>query len=77
MEHPTTIGPFLEGIYNTVLMKDVIERNGIRDSALLESILKYIAANIGSIVSTKKISDYLNSNGRKTTSDTVIIISKC
>ena len=71
MEHPTTIGPFLEGIYNTVLMKDVIERNGVRDAALLESILKFIAANIGSIVSTKKISDYLTSSGRKTTSDTI------
>ena len=52
-------------------MKDVIERNGVRDAALLESILKFIAANIGSIVSTKKISDYLTSSGRKTTSDTI------
>lgn len=71
IDNPNTIGPFLEGIYNTVLMKDVIERNGVRDSALLESILKFIASNIGSIVSTKKISDYLTSNGRKTTSDTI------
>ncbi len=71
LDHPDTIGPFLEGIYNTVLMKDVIERNGVRDAALLESILKFIAANIGCIVSTKKISDYLTSSGRKTTSDTI------
>lgn len=71
IDHPDTIGPFLEGIYNTVLMKDVVERNGVRDSALLESIIKFIAANIGSIVSTKKISDCLTSSGRKTTSDTI------
>ena len=71
LDNSDTIGPFLEGIYNTVLMKDVIERNGVRDAALLESILKFIAANIGSIVSTKKISDYLTSSGRKTTSDTI------
>ena len=71
LEHPDTIGPFLEGIYNTVLMKDVIERNGVRDAALLENILKFIAANIGNIVSTKKICDYLTSSGRKTTSDTI------
>ncbi len=71
MDNPDTIGPFLEGIYNTVLMKDVVERNEIRDAALLESILKFIAANIGSIVSTKKISDYLTSSGKKTTSDTI------
>ncbi len=71
IDSPDTIGPFLEGIYNTVLMKDVIERNNVKDAALLESILKFIAANIGSIVSTKKISDYLTSSGRKTTSDTI------
>ena len=39
--------------------------------ALLESVIKYIAANIGSPVSTKKISDYLTSSGRKTSSDTI------
>ncbi len=71
LEHKDTIGPFLEGIYNTVLMKDVVERNGVRDAALLESILKYIASNVGSVVSTKKISDYLTSSGRKTTGETI------
>lgn len=71
LDNKDTIGPFLEGIYNTVIMKDVIERNEVRDAALLESVLKFIAANIGSIVSTKKISDYLTSSGRKTTSDTI------
>jgi len=71
LDNPDTIGAFLEGIYNTVLMKDVIERNSVRDAALLENILKFIAANIGSIVSTKKICDYLTSSGRKTTSDTI------
>lgn len=71
LDHPETIGSFLEGIYNTVLMKDVVERNNIRDSALLESILRFIAANVGNIVSSKKISDYLTSSGRKTTSDTI------
>jgi hypothetical protein len=54
LDKPDTIDSFLEGIYNTVLMKDVMERNGVRDATLLESILKFIAANIGNIVSTKK-----------------------
>jgi len=71
LDNTNNIGPFLEGIYNTVLMKDVIERNSVRDSALLESVLKFIAANVGNIVSTKKVSDYLTSSGRKTTSDTI------
>ena len=71
LDNPEMVGPFLEGIYNTVLMKDVIERNGVRDAALLESILKFIAANTGSAVSTKKISDYLTSSGRKTSGETI------
>jgi predicted AAA+ superfamily ATPase len=70
-DHPNTISPFLTGIYNTVLMKDVVQRNNVRDTALLESVLKFIAANIGNIISTKRISDYLTSSGRKTTSDTI------
>ena len=70
-DHPDSIGPFLNGIYTTVIMKDVVQRNKVRDTALLESVLKFIASNIGNPVSTKKISDYLTSSGRKTTSDTV------
>lgn len=70
-EHPDTIAPFLSGIYNTVIMKDVVQRNNVRDVALLESVLKFIATNVGSIVSTKKISDYLISSGRKTSSETI------
>lgn len=71
LDRPETIGPFLEGIYNTVLIKDVMERNNVRDAALLESILKFIASNVGSVVSSKKISDFLTSSGRKTTSETI------
>ncbi|MDY0163558.1 ATP-binding protein [Desulfobotulus sp.] len=71
MDVPETLPAFFSGICNTVLMKDVMERNRVRDAALLESVLKFIAANIGSIVSTKKISDYLTSSGRKTSSETI------
>lgn len=70
-DHPATIAPFLSGIYNTVILKDVVQRNNVRDAALLESVMKYIAANVGSTVSTKRISDYLTSSGRKTTSETI------
>lgn len=69
-ESPDTIAPFLSGIYNTVIMKDVVQRNQVRDPSLLESVAKFVAANVGSMVSTKRISDYLTSSGRKTTSET-------
>ena len=53
---------YLNDIYNTIVKKDIIERNNIKDIALLENILKYLSANIGSSISANKISDYLNSN---------------
>jgi len=62
---------YLEGIYNTVLVKDVIARNCIKDVTLLKSITAFLADNIGSPVSAKKIADTLTSNGRPTGSATV------
>ena len=53
---------YLNDIYNTIVKKDIIDRNNIKDTQLLENIIKYLATNIGSQVSSNKISDYLNSN---------------
>ncbi len=53
---------YLNDIYNTIVKKDIIDRNKIKDTALLENIIKYLASNIGSPISSTKISDYLNSN---------------
>lgn len=53
---------YLNDIYNTIVKKDIIDRNNIKDIALLENIIKYLANNIGSPISSTKISDYLNSN---------------
>lgn len=53
---------YLNDIYNSIVKKDVIDRNGIKDVALLENIIKYLASNVGSPISSNKISDYLNSN---------------
>ncbi|GHV80359.1 ATPase [Spirochaetia bacterium] len=62
---------YIDGIYNTILIKDVATREHITDIALLENIVKFLASNIGSPVSAKKISDTLNSSGRKISVNTV------
>ena len=62
---------YLEGIYNTVLVKDVMTRAGLTDITLLKSIANFLASNVGSPVSTKKIADTLTSGGRPTGSATV------
>ena len=53
---------YLSDIYNTIVKKDIIDRNNIKDTALLENIIKFLSNNIGSPISSTKISDYLNSN---------------
>lgn len=65
------IRQYIEGIYNTILIKDVATREKINDISVLESILKTIASSIGSPISTKKISDTLISAGRKISANTV------
>ena len=62
---------YLHDIYNSVLLKDVIARNKIRDTALLESIVRYLMDNIGNTFSAKTISDFLKSQGRKLSTETV------
>ena len=62
---------YLAGIYNTVLLKDIVARKKIQDVALLESIVKFLFDNVGNIVSSKKIADSLTSFGRKTNPVTV------
>lgn len=62
---------YIRGIYNTVLLKDIVARKKINDVELLESVTRFLFDNIGNIVSSNKIADSLTSFGRKTTSVTV------
>ncbi len=75
------IDQYLEGIYNTVIVKDIEQRQErrekedgkrkITDIALLKTIARYLASVIGSPVSMKSITDYLISAGRKVSQNTV------
>lgn len=75
------IDQYLEGIYNTVIVKDIEQRQArkekeggrrkITDIALLKTIARYLASVIGSPVSMKSITDYLISSGRKVSQNTV------
>ena len=67
----TMMKKYLESVYNTVLMKDVVSRKKVKDTMMLDSIVKFLFDNIGSSVSTKKISDTLASHGRKNSVHTV------
>ena len=68
---PNTINSYLDGIFSTVVYKDIMMRNKITDKLILESVIKYIFDNIGSPITTKKISDTLTSMNRSTSNHTV------
>ena len=56
----SVINSFLEGIYNTVILKDVISRNKIKDVDLLKRIFRFLCSNIGSVVSANSISKFMS-----------------
>ena len=62
---------YLEDLFSTILLKDVVKRNNIRDVDLLEHLARYAAAEEGHLLSMKSISDYLKSERRKTASETI------
>lgn len=72
---------YLEGIYNTVIVKDIEERQRrkesdpnkrkINDATLLKNISRFLAGSVGSPISVKSISDFITSGGRKISQNTV------
>jgi hypothetical protein len=78
---PEKVDIYLEGIYNTVIVRDIEDRQArreqnpskrkITDIALLKTIAKYLSSVIGSPVSVRSITDYLISSGRKISPNTV------
>ena len=75
------IDMYLEGIYNTVIVKDIEERQNrkendpnrrkVSDISLLKNISKFFANSIGSPISVKRIADYITSSGRKVSQNTI------
>ncbi|MBR1376792.1 MAG: ATP-binding protein [Bacilli bacterium] len=69
--NPNDLDKYLDGIFSTIVYKDIMARNNITDKLLLESVLKFIFDSVGSPVSIKKISDTLTSKGVSTSNHTV------
>lgn len=63
---------YLQNLINTILFKDIVSRYNIRDTVFLQNLIKFIANNIGSLVSANGISKYLKSQNIKKTTQTVL-----
>ncbi|AYW44738.1 ATP-binding protein [Tetragenococcus koreensis] len=72
LEDEKTFKDYVDGIVNTVLVKDVLQRKQRSDSALVEHIARFLTDTAGNLITVKKIANTLTSMGEKTTSDTVL-----
>ena len=63
---------YLQDLYNSVILKDVIKRNNIRDVDLIERVVNYVFTNIGHTFSSTSISKFFKSDNRKVSHDTVL-----
>lgn len=63
---------YLRDLFNSVELKDIVKRNNVRDVDMLERIIAYVTANIGTTFSSTAISKYLKSEGRRVSPETVL-----
>lgn len=63
---------YLQDLYNSVVLKDIVKRNHIRDVDMLERIIAYITANVGTTFSATTVSKYLKSENRSVAPETIL-----
>lgn len=62
LDNPETINDYLQGVYNTILVKDIIRRKKVRNVPFLENLIRFIADSIGKPMSATSIQNYMASN---------------
>lgn len=70
-EERSQINDYLEGVYNTILIKDIVRREKVRNVTQLENVVRFVADNIGKPISITHISKYMTSKGEKISDETV------
>jgi uncharacterized protein len=63
---------YLRNIYAAILFKDIVARHNIRNVALLENLVRYVADNVGNLLSAKSISDFLKAQKIKVTPNVIL-----
>lgn len=65
------VNDYLNAVYNTIVVKDIMTRKRLQDVMMLESVIRFAADNIGNLLSTKRIADIMTADGRKIDQKTV------
>ena len=72
LDNPETINDYLQGVYNTILVKDIIRRKKIRNVPFLENLIRFIADNIGKPMSATSIQNYMTSNASEVSKNLIL-----
>ena len=71
LDNRRNIYAYLDGLFNTIVLNDIVQRKRIQDPLMLKSVIKFMFDNIGNPCTAKKISDAMTSKGRKISNHTV------
>ena len=71
LPHAEAVREYLNGLYSTVVLKDIVSRRKLQDMDLLERVVCFLSDNIGSLTSVKSITNNLQAGGRKVSDHTV------
>ena len=61
LDNPDMVWEYMQNIYNTIVLKDVVQREGLRNVTLFENLMSFVSDNTGQLVSATSLSKYLKS----------------
>lgn len=72
LDDPEVVRQYLQGVYNTILVKDIVRRKKVRNVPFLENLIKYIGDNIGKPLSATNIQNYMSSNKNEVSKNLIL-----
>lgn len=72
LDDPEVVRQYLQGVYNTILVKDVVRRKKVRNVPFLENLIKYVGDNIGKPLSATNIQNYMTSNKNQVSKNLIL-----
>lgn len=72
LDDPEVVRQYLQGVYNTILVKDIVRRKKVRNVSFLENLIKYVGDNIGKPLSATNIQNYMTSNKNEASKNLIL-----
>ena len=72
LDDPEVIRQYIQGVYNTILVKDIVSRKKVRNVPFLENLIKYFGDNIGKLLSATNIQNYMTSNQNEVSKNLIL-----